>query len=959
VQRPSFVWNRIVRELDVSRTRFRALIDRIPEEGQRANVKIFDDGEHKTPHEIDALLFGEEHLPVRTRSALTVLAKSMPSWETAKESYSVTGAQLLELFHFSEDLKLEVASIGALALSATPPRVTAQIGYNEGLNEVCFSFHVLDQDGYELLEPSFLGGEQGFLLAKDGRLFSLYQQLSPRLLKQLLQSGPVPLRSLHEEDPDRALLGLAHLGVELDELAAKVAKQPEHFTIHLRAFLVPQKNQREIVLRLHLVSELSYGGATHEVEIAAQAKDPCVTYCKGRSKEGDGVLLVRPKEEEHIARECVLRFGLKPSSSHRGFEARGAEALSIIVGLTRDKFALPAFVQKDTSLLPRVAVLPEKLKIEVREEHGNGGRLNWKMGVPSELGDFNISRDALLAALTHEDHALALSDELVAIFSPSFVKCALDVCDVLGINQLPEQKSLSMLESALLLKAWSEKIILEAGETLKQRLLSFIPELTVEDKTMPRGLQTALRPYQHDGVQWLSQLHRAGLSRLLADDMGLGKTLMVLTLLQKVKEREGLKPSLVVAPTSVIDIWEEEARKHVPSLKVLRWHGPERQIKKELLQDVDLIVTSYAIVRIDAQEILSKIPFRYVILDEAQAVKNPQTKSVQTLQMLVSEQRLALTGTPIENRLEDLFSIIDLLHPGLLGTRGHFERYYQRALASGHEGRAQELRLRVHPLILRRKKRDVESDLPPKIESLLRCDMSQEQIALYKHFLLRTETELASVAHGQNQAIPLIALLTRLRQICCDPRLLPHLDGPIIPSAKLELFKETMAECLAAGRRIIVYTQFVKMQPFLNTALKELGVTDALWLHGATKNRAEIVSKFQDENGPRVIFVSLKAGGTGITLTRADTVLFYDPWWNPAVEEQAADRAHRIGQTKTVHVIKLVCKDSIEEQILALCERKKQTAESVLSTDKPGQRALTMEEIKHLLNVEVARLKDT
>jgi SNF2 family DNA or RNA helicase len=426
--------------------------------------------------------------------------------------------------------------------------------------------------------------------------------------------------------------------------------------------------------------------------------------------------------------------------------------------------------------------------------------------------------------------------------------------------------------------------------------------------------------------------------------MGLGKTLMVLSLLALIKDREGQKPSLVIAPTSVLDVWITECGNHFEGLKVMKWHGAERGAQLEEIKHADLIVTSYALLRRDIGS-LSKIPFRYLLLDEAQLIKNSKTESWKAARLIQAEQRMALSGTPIENRISDLYSILELVSPSILGDERSFSKRY------GSGERNTELRERLKPMILRRRKEDVESDLPPKIENILHCEMPPQQHSLYLNILkmARHELELAST-----NSIPLLAALTRLRQVCCDPRLLPD-GGAGVPSAKLDLFLDTVEECLSSGRKIIVYSQFVKMQKILIEAMQTRGFGDILWLHGATLDRGEVVSRFQDPEGPRLIVVSLKAGGTGITLTAADTVIYYDPWWNPAVMDQAADRAHRIGQTKTVHLIKLVCQNSIEEQILALCEQKRAIANDVLLADTSGERSLTLEDIRQLLQVEIDR----
>jgi SNF2 family DNA or RNA helicase len=498
---------------------------------------------------------------------------------------------------------------------------------------------------------------------------------------------------------------------------------------------------------------------------------------------------------------------------------------------------------------------------------------------------------------------------------------------------------------------------------VQKRIDEFLKAPQEEDRELPTALTATLRPYQHDGVAWLSQMHRLGVGRILADDMGLGKTLMALTLLSKVKEKDGPKPSLVVAPTSVLDVWVDEAKRHTPNLTVQKWHGRDRADKSKKGLEADIVVTSYALLRRDVESTLGNVDFRYIMLDEAQNVKNATTEAWKAARAVKSDQRMALTGTPIENRVEELWSILDLVAPGLLGTERSFERRYGRPIAKGDRARLDELRRRTRPVILRRKKEDVAKDLPPKIETILRSEMDPEQRSLYLRVLaeVRADVQKALQVHTRARArAPILAALMRLRQVCCDPRLVLGEDDKLqakgVPSAKLALFEEVMTEALAEEhRKVIVFSQFVEMQKLLFDAISRAGEKNALWLHGGTKNRGDIVKEFQTPEGPRVIVVSLKAGGTGVTLTAADTVVHYDPWWNPAVEDQATDRAHRIGQHKTVHVIKLACEDTIEERMLALGDDKRAAAESVLGKDGQGPKALSLEDIENMLEAEASR----
>jgi SNF2 family DNA or RNA helicase len=590
--------------------------------------------------------------------------------------------------------------------------------------------------------------------------------------------------------------------------------------------------------------------------------------------------------------------------------------------------------------------------------------LSCRLDLGDEAKQLALQFDDIVRAVLAGRRSLMLDEDTVLGFSPEAGAALELIADTLELKDASSTREIGAAELALLIAGLEGRVQLDADDpSVQKRIDEFLKAPQEEDCRLPKTLTATLRPYQHEGVAWLSQMHRLGVGRILADDMGLGKTLMALTLLAKVKETEGKKPSLVVAPTSVLDVWVDEAKRHVPDLSVRKWHGRDRADKSKNGLDADVVVTSYALLRRDVDSTLGNVDFRYLMLDEAQNVKNSTTEAWKAARQVKSEQRMALTGTPIENRVEELWSILDLTAPGLLGSERSFERRYGRPIAKGDNTRLDELRRRTRPVILRRKKEDVAKDLPPKIETVLRCEMEPEQRSLYLRVLaeVRSDVQKALQVHTRARArAPILAALMRLRQVCCDPRLVLGDDDKLrakgVPSAKLALFEEAITEALAdPTRKVIVFSQFVEMQKLLFDAIERAGEKSALWLHGGTKNRGEIVQRFQDPTGPRVIVVSLKAGGTGVTLTAADTVVHYDPWWNPAVEDQATDRAHRIGQVRTVHVIKLACEDTIEERMLALGLDKRAAAESVLGKDGPGPKALSLEDIEGMLDAEASR----
>lgn len=470
----------------------------------------------------------------------------------------------------------------------------------------------------------------------------------------------------------------------------------------------------------------------------------------------------------------------------------------------------------------------------------------------------------------------------------------------------------------------------------------------------PVGLEARLRPYQEIGVTWLQALHGASLGGILADDMGLGKTLQAITHILRVRQgvrAEGYKPMLIVAPTSVLPNWRAELARFAPGLDCLLWHGADRKGQAEILGQAAIVLTSYPLLARD-QDVLSAQDYELVVLDEAHFLKNPNTLGFKAATALKARQTIALSGTPIENRLNDIWALASLTNPGLLGSFEAFRKVYRTPIEKQGDRNAQAaLARRLRPFMLRRTKDEVASDLPPKTQVPERIELSDAQMRLYESQRLlmhaRVREEIDRVGLMRSQIIVLDAML-KLRQICCDPSLLPGGLGDGIASAKRSRLLEMLPELLDEGRRVIVFSQFTSMLDRIALDLEAAGI-DHEQLRGTTRDRARPVRRFQQGEVP-LILVSLKAGGTGVNLTAADTVILYDPWWNPAVEAQAIDRAHRIGQTRPVFVHRLIATGTIEEKILALQERKQGLADMLWSEQaQTGGPGLDDEDIAFLL----------
>lgn len=481
--------------------------------------------------------------------------------------------------------------------------------------------------------------------------------------------------------------------------------------------------------------------------------------------------------------------------------------------------------------------------------------------------------------------------------------------------------------------------------------------------TVPDTLQATLRPYQIAGFQWLCLMDYYGFGGILADDMGLGKTLQALTyILHKKEERAAAgrtaQPTLVVAPTSLIYNWQDEARKFAPSLKVLVIEGAKdsRIDAISSLEDIDIAILSYTVMRQDIPE-LQATNFSACFLDEAQYIKNPRTLTAKAVKKIQADRNFALTGTPIENSLSELWSIFDYLMPGYLFSLNQFHESFEVPIAKAegaHSNASDELRKLVRPFLLRRMKKNVLQELPDKIESIMRCDMTAEQQKVYHAYIAQardTFEEMVDQRGYERSQIQILALLTRLRQIACHPQLfLQNYEGG---SGKLDALEEHLENLLSSSHRVLLFSQFTSMLDIIRKQQEAAG-RKIFYIDGQVpaRERLDQVDRFNSGEG-ELFLISLKAGGTGLNLTGADTVIHYDPWWNPAVEQQATDRAHRIGQREVVQIFRMVSRGTIEEKIIELQEQKSLLVDQVISPGDNFLKQMNLGEIRNLLSYEV------
>ncbi len=592
----------------------------------------------------------------------------------------------------------------------------------------------------------------------------------------------------------------------------------------------------------------------------------------------------------------------------------------------------------------------------------NLARYRWQLS----LGETELTREEFDALVALKSPLVHIRGQWVQL-DPEQIEAAIRFWqrqDIEGDVSLAEAMKLGLDDAA----QQRHGLPVERVE-MDQGLQSWLNRLQGDEKLemlpLPEGLRATLRPYQAYGYSWLHFARRWGLGVILADDMGLGKTIQTLTLVQRLKEEMGGLPApvLLVCPTSVVTNWEQERQKFTPGLTALVHQGGDRLREEAFVaaaRQVDLVLTSYALVRRDA-DFLRQIAWFGVALDEAQNIKNPNTRQTQVVRQLPADFRLALTGTPVENRLSELWSIMQFLNAGFLGGQEKFRREFTLPIERyGDETAAQRLRKLTRPFILRRVKTDptVIQDLPDKQEVKVYCHLSPEQATLYEAVV---RDALAAIEAQQEGGIArkglVLSMLMQLKQVCNHPAQYLHETETYDPLAdsgrsdKLSRLADLLEEILAEGDRTLIFSQFAEMGGLLKAFIQQHFGVPTLYLHGGVpaKKRAEMVAQFQSDGGPPIFLLSLKAGGTGLNLTRANHVFHFDRWWNPAVEDQATDRAFRIGQTKNVLVHKFVCLGTLEERIDAMLEDKKALAQSIVGSGENWLTEMSTADLRELV----------
>jgi superfamily II DNA or RNA helicase len=758
----------------------------------------------------------------------------------------------------------------------------------------------------------------------------------------------------------RRLVKSPTIAEPMSELVAIVMQGLPKIALEMGAEL-PDLSQIADVVDMDPTFRMRAGGSLMEADIslfAAYGEEELPVRADGITPP----VIIKPPEEGSKRARCIrvdiaaqqdavsklLDLGLSPDESGAHFTARADQALSFWTeGLAELPETWDLFVPED---LVDTQIRTTTITAFAKVSSG----MDWlNVQLAFEADGVGVDRDELRRCLQEGKKYVRLEDGSFAAFDPNKVKSMLDR-EVELISAAGKDGKLPLSQAGkvqdLLGDLDDSKVTSKAQKLFAQ--LGSIDEIAKAKK--PRTLKAKLRPYQEDGLSWLRFIHDIRSGGVLADDMGLGKTVQTIALLLAIKGKQKKIRTLIVAPTSVVRNWEREIARFGPSLTVLMWHGADRWDSEDTARDTDILITSYALMRRDI-EFFKKLELDYAVLDEAQHIKNPTSATAHAAKKLPAERRLALTGTPIENRLSEIWSIFDFVSPGLLGPLDRFEQHFSRPIEAGDAKAARRLRAAIHPFILRRTKSEVAKDLPEKLEMDSICELIGDQRAVYTQLAREVRAqvfgEVDRVGLAKSQ-IQILAGLTKLRQASCDPRLLglPR-EFTDEDSGKLQALRELMQNAVDGGHKVLVFSQFVQMLKLIEKAMKEDGVRYE-YLDGSTKDRSERIDHFQADPTVNAFLISLKAGGTGLNLTAADTVVHFDPWWNPAVEQQATDRAHRIGQTKVVTVYRLVAAGTIEEKILELKAKKRELVNTVLMEDAGGAKKLTKMDLEDLFSVE-------
>ncbi|NBW39579.1 hypothetical protein EBR25_01105 [bacterium] len=911
--------------------------------GDRLGIQVYFDGDQQEPH------FFESFSPRSSRTIDNILIQLLEdsgSWDEEGKQWFVNSSHHIDsLLGLLQEFKTILNGLSRKPLTTEDVALEGclSLTWTDTAAEISFIWKLPDGSSKEA-EGELVGTGPYWTLI-DNTLFRVSSTASklaalfphgPRITVAKGKSGPILEALLKEES--RQFVHITN-----PELTPKTKIKAPKPSIELWS-------NEEDGQTLSPANELVIEGT---LDFQYPAVEPDLVYLPHR-------------EEEDKYRKTLESMGFSYQKDRRRYRMSGDAALDLLQQ-GKSLFPAPWKVSGLENIQKQIKFADLKLNVSVAKTEEESGPIDWfhckislsqnNANIPlstlfklrNNTGDRWIRLDGGAYAQVPAG-GLSRLQATLGFLEPNFrlsntIKTKLQPSQALGLIHSEDSRVMISADRSF--------------EQLSRRLKNFSQ---IETIRIAKNFRGKLRTYQNDGTSWMNFLHRYELGGILADEMGLGKTVQTLAFLQYLKEgrsalRELKHPALIVAPTSVIVNWMYEAERFTPGLSTLLLHGHKRRELFHSIPEHDIVVTSYALLRIDKLA-LQEMQFSYIVLDEAQNIKNPTAATTRAAKSLKAHHRLALTGTPTENRPLELWSIFDFLMPGYLGSAEFFRNQLEKPILEGTPGgerSAELLSKKTAPFILRRLKHQVEKELPPKTETELHVTMTPQQIEIYRQIVEEVRPQVLEAVEERGikgAGVSILAALLRLRQVCNHPHSIPDLQSiEGLDSGKFELFKEVVTEAINSGRKILIFSQFREMLRLMREFLEELE-TPFLYLDGRTKNRQTLVDRFNEDESVRAFLISLKAGGTGLNLTAADTVIIYDPWWNPAVESQAVDRAHRIGQKKSVTVYRLVTEDSIEQKIMQLKAKKKRITESLIQEEASASPLnLTKSELEELFKL--------
>ncbi len=801
-------------------------------------------------------------------------------------------------------------------------------------------FYISITDEKEL----FLFGDLPIWVLWRGTFFPAITSLDRDTIQKLLRDSPLVPQNEISDFLDKVWTKLPPTNFYEQERFIQQIK-PIFVSAKYNPKLYLKEEGSLLVLEIHNIYETEHG------EFLIPGPDPNLQT--GSYKfEGKTFLIQRDQSKEKELIESLINMKFQSRNNYIWF-LEPEEAINFLLDLYPELVKKYRVYGEKNLKKYKVRHVPPKISAKVERDKEETNWFNVDLNV--EYGDISVPIEKIWKAWVKGKRYIQLKDGSYASLPESWLKRLQDKLTVMGFDpeKVPKNK-FNKYEAPVINKLLDDvEDILEDSfwKRLREKISDFKQITSIPQ---PKGINAKLRPYQLQGLSFLNFLFEFGFGGILADEMGLGKTLQTLALLQYLKEKRINGPHLIIVPTSVLPNWQKEIKKFIPSMKELVIYGTKRETLFKKIPKSDIVLTTYALLRRDLDELL-KYEYTSVILDEAQNIKNPNTITARSVKKLKTKFRLCLSGTPIENSLLELWSLFEFLMPGFLGSQTAFQKGFVKPIKDGDLETLEYLKTRVKPFILRRTKSEVVKELPPKVEHVYYTALIDEQKELYAALSKKLKEQVLQKIEEkgiEKSQVYILDALLKLRQICCHPKLL-KLDMPgintNIPSGKFEAFKDLVTSIVEDGHKVLVFSQFVQMLHIIRSWLK-LNNIPFCYLDGSSKDRFEQVERFNNDDSIPVFLISLKAGGTGLNLTAADYVIHYDPWWNPAVENQATDRTHRIGQTRKVFSYKLICESTVEEKILQLQESKKGVAEAVI----PGQshlKSLTREDLEMLFEV--------